>query len=355
MTTPLLVWGAGAIGGTIGAFLARAGHDVTFVDIVDDHVDAIATTGLAIEGPVDRFTATAPAVTPDALSGRYGRALLCVKGQDTDAAVRRLAPFLADDGYAVSAQNGLNEHTMATVLGRERVIGCFVNFGADYIEPGRVHYGGRGAVVLGELDGRMTPRLDALLDVFRDFESDARASANIWGYLWGKLGYGALLFATALADDSIADALAQPAHRTLYRALGEEVMRVAHAGGIAPQGFNGFDPAGFVPGADAAVTERSMSAMVAHNRGSAKSHSGVWRDLAVRKRPTEVEPMIGAVVREAARHSIDTPLLARLTAMIHEIEEGAAPPRSRQHRRARRRGGATGGLNRWKPRSATRR
>ena len=125
----------------------------------------------------------------------------------------------------------------------------------------------RGAVVLGELDGRMTPRLDALLDVFRDFESDARASANIWGYLWGKLGYGALLFATALADDSIADALAQPAHRTLYRALGEEVMRVAHAGGIAPQGFNGFDPAGFVPGADAAVTERSISAMVAHNRG----------------------------------------------------------------------------------------
>ena len=161
--------------------------------------------------------------------------------------MRRLAPFLADDGYAVSVQNGLNEHTMATVLGRERVIGCFVNFGADYIEPGRVHYGGRGAVVLGELDGRMTPRLDALLDVFRDFESDARASANIWGYLWGKLGYGALLFATALADNSIAGALAQPAHRTLYRALGEEVMRVAHAGGIAPQGFNGFDPAGFVP------------------------------------------------------------------------------------------------------------
>ena len=325
MTTPLLVWGAGAIGGTIGAFLARAGHDVTFVDIVDDHVDAIATTGLAIEGPVDRFTATAPAVTPDALSGRYGRALLCVKGQDTDAAVRRLAPFLADDGYAVSVQNGLNEHTMATVLGRERVIGCFVNFGADYIEPGRVHYGGRGAAVLGELDGQMTPRLDALIDVFRDFESNARASANIWGYLWGKLGYGALLFATALADDSIAEALAQPAHRTLYRALGEEVMRVAHAGGIAPQGFNGFDPAGFVPAADAAATERSMSAMVAHNRGSAKSHSGVWRDLAVRKRPTEVEPMVGAVVREAARHSIDTPLLARLTAMIHEIEEGRRP------------------------------
>ena len=325
MTTPLLVWGAGAIGGTVGAYLVRAGHDVTFVDIVDDHVDAIETTGLAIEGPVDTFRIAAPAVTPARLSGRYDRVLLCVKGQHTEDVVRSLAPFLADDGYAVSVQNGLNEPAMAAVLGRERVIGCFVNFGADYLEPGRIHFGGRGAVVLGELDGQITPRLRSLLYVFHDFDGDAQASTNIWGYLWGKLGYGALLFATALGNESIADALAHPAHRPLYRALGEEVMRVARAGGIAPEGFNGFDPAGFEPGADAAAAERSMAAMVAYNRGSAKSHSGVWRDLAVRKRPTEVEPMIGAVVREAMALEIETPLLARLVAMIHEIEEGRRP------------------------------
>ncbi|MDE0202287.1 MAG: 2-dehydropantoate 2-reductase [Rhodospirillaceae bacterium] len=325
MTAPLLVWGAGAIGGTIGAYLARAGHEVTFVDIAEEHVAAIATTGLEIEGPVDDFRIAAPAVTPDELSGRYDRALLCVKGQHTEEAVRSLTPFLADDGYAVSVQNGLNEPAMAAVLGRERVISCFVNFGADYLAPGRIHFGGRGAVVLGELDGEITPRLRALLDVFRDFDSDAQATRNIWGYLWGKLGYGALLFATALGNESIADALANPAHGTLYRALGQEVMRVANANGTAPEGFNGFDPVGFVPGADAALTGRSMAAMVAHNRGSAKSHSGVWRDLAVRKRPTEVEPMIGAVVIEAEARKIETPLLARLRAMIHEIEEGRRP------------------------------
>ena len=325
MTTPLLIWGAGAIGGTIGAYLVRAGHEVTFIDIVEEHVAAIAATGLEIEGPVDEFRVTAPAFTPDDLSGRYERVLLCVKGQHTDDAARSLAPFLADDGYAVSVQNGLNENAMAAVLGQGRVIGCFVNFGADYLAPGCIHFGGRGAVVLGELDGQITPRLRALLDVFRDFESDARASGNIWGYLWGKLGYGALLFATALGNESIADALAQPEHCALYRALGEEVMRVAGGNGIEPEGFNGFDPAGFLPGADAALTERSMAAMVAYNRGSAKSHSGVWRDLAVRKRSTEVEPMIGAVVREAAAQKIETPLLGRLTAMIHEIEDGRRP------------------------------
>ena len=187
---------------------------------------------------MDAFRVAASATTLDALSGRYEHALLCVKGQHTGEAVRSLAPFLADDGYAVSVQNGLNEPTMAAVLGRERVIGCFVNFGADYLAPGRIHFGGRGAVVLGELDGQITPRLLALLDVFRDFDGDARATENIWGYLWGKLGYGALLFATALGNESIADALASSAHGTLYRALGQEVMRVASANGIAPEGFN---------------------------------------------------------------------------------------------------------------------
>ena len=83
MTAPLLVWGAGAIGGTIGAYLVRAGHDVTFVDIVEEHIAAIATTGLEIEGPVDAFHVAASATTLDALSGRYEHALLCVKGQHT--------------------------------------------------------------------------------------------------------------------------------------------------------------------------------------------------------------------------------------------------------------------------------
>ena len=327
MTPPLLVWGAGAIGGTIGAYLVRAGQDVTFVDIVEEHVAAIADSGLAIEGPVDTFRITAPAVTPARLGGRYERALLCVKGQHTEDAVRSLAPFLADDGYAISVQNGLNEPAMAAVLGRERVIGCFVNFGADYLGPGRVHFGGRGARRAGRARRG-------------DYAAAARAPRRVPRFRAGRRGehehLGLPLGQARLRRAAVRDCARQRVdcrragasrrmHGTLYRALGEEVMRVAGAGGIVPEGFNGFDPAGFVPGADPALAERSMAAMVAHNRGSAKSHSGVWRDLAVRKRPTEVEPMIGAVVREAQAREIETPLLARLVAMIHEIEDGRRP------------------------------
>src|SRR5260221_13747523 len=244
---PILIWGAGAIGGTIGAYLARAGHKIVLVDIVPEHVAAISGPGLRIEGPVEEFTVTAPAATPDLLSGRFSRVLLCVKAQHTAGAARALLPFLAEDGYVVSAQNGLNELTIAEIVGAKRTIGAFVNFGADYLEPGRILYGGHGAVVLGEIDSAMTPRLAALHRIMGDFEADSIVTDHIWGYLWGKLGYGALLFAPALTNDSIADALASPKHFELYRALGREVMAGGLPAGQRPRGVNGVAPPASLP------------------------------------------------------------------------------------------------------------
>ncbi len=330
MSGPTLVWGAGAIGGTVGAYLKRAGHEIVFVDIVPEHVDAIRWPGLAIEGPVDQFTVTAPAFTPDKVTGRFERIFLCVKAQYTQGAAQALRPFLAEDGYVVSLQNGLNERIIAETVGPRRTMGAFVNFGADYLGPGRVIYAGHGAVVLGEIDGAMTPRLAALHEVMKDFEPAAVTTDNIWDYLWGKLGYGALLFATALTNDSIADALASPEHRRLYLALGQEVMRVAAAEGMRPEGFNGFDPAAFMPaafmpGADAGRIERSFAEMVAHNRASAKSHSGIWRDLAVRKRRTEVDAQIAIIAAIAEGHGLSAPIVRRLVALIHDIEDGRRP------------------------------
>jgi 2-dehydropantoate 2-reductase len=322
---PILIWGAGAVGGTIGACLARAGHPVVLVDVVAEHVAAIAERGLTLEGPLGGFTQRVPAATPDQLDGTYRRSLLCVKAQHTAAAAEAIRPFLAEDGYVVSAQNGLNERVIAGIVGRARTIGAFVNFGADYLGPGRVVYGGRGAVVVGELDGRGTPRLAALHRTLGDFEPAAVATDNIWGYLWGKLAYGALLFATALTNDSIADALALPRYFALYRALGAEVLGVAAAEQVRPEGFNGFDPAAFAEGADPAATRRSIDEMVAHNRRSAKSHSGIWRDLAVRKRRTEVDAQIAVVAEIAAAHHRTTPVLDRLVRLVHEIEDGRRP------------------------------
>jgi 2-dehydropantoate 2-reductase len=320
-----LIWGAGAIGGTIGAHFARAGHDITFVDRAQEHVAAMNAAGLRIEGPLAQFSVRAPAFTPDTLDGEFAHVVLAVKAQDTEAAARALAPHLGAEGYVVSAQNGLNELVIKSIVGEARTMGCFVNFGADYLEPGVIQYAGRGAVVLGEIDGRVTPRVKELHRAFLDFDDHAIVTANIWGYLWGKLAYGAQLFATALTNDSIADALADPGYRDVYVEIAREVMRVARARHIEPEGFDGFDPQAFGPDASRAVSERSLDELVAFNRRSAKTHSGIWRDIAVRKRRTEVDAQLGPIVALGTEVGVSAPLNARLIALMHDVEEGRRP------------------------------
>jgi 2-dehydropantoate 2-reductase len=262
------------------------------------------------------------AATPEQVEGTFQTVLLCVKAQDTEVAAQALARHVAPDGMVVSAQNGLNERVIADVVGAARTIGCFVNFGADYHGPGLVMYGGRGAVVVGELDGRRTARIEEVHRLFCAFDADAILTDNIWGYLWSKLIYGALLFATALTDDSITDVFDAKRYRPVLAALGQEIAAVAAAEQIRLEPFNGFDPGAFTAAAPADALERSFADMVAHNRKSAKSHSGIWRDLSVRKRRTEIDAQIGPIVEIGARHGVPTPICARLISLIHEIEEG---------------------------------
>jgi 2-dehydropantoate 2-reductase len=321
---PILIWGSGAIGGVLGAYFARAGHAVHMIDIVPEHVEAMRTTGLQIEGPVEEFTEVLPASTPDELEGRFRRIFLAVKAHHTEAALDMLIPHLAPGGYVVSAQNGLNERVIAARVGSENTVGCFVNFGADWLEPGCILYGNRAAVAVGELDGRMTPRGAEVHELLKLVEPDAVATDNIWGYLWGKMGYGALLFCTALTPDSMSDAMDRPEHREVYRQLGQEVMRLAQAQGVTPLGFNGFDPKAFLA-RDEAGTQAALDRMVVHNRKTAKTHSGIWRDLAVRKRKTEVDAQIGVMVDLGHDLGIPTPALARMVELIHDIEEGRRP------------------------------
>jgi 2-dehydropantoate 2-reductase len=320
-----LFWGAGAIGGTMGAYLARAGHDVTMVDTVAEHVAAIDRSGLHITGPIATFTARVPAFTPDTLAGEWDTIILATKAHHTEAATRALLPHLGNSGCVISAQNGLNELTISPIVGGERTVGAFVNFGADYMEPGVIHYGGRGAVVVGEMDGRLTPRTTSIHRAWLDFDAQAIVTPNIWGYLWGKEAYGAMLFATALTNESIADALAMPAYRLLYIELAREILAVAAARGVIPEAFDGFDPAAYLPTVAAGAAARSLDDLVTHNRRSAKTHSGIWRDLAVRKRPTEVDAQLGIVVTLGREAGVATPLTARLVELIHDLEKGERP------------------------------
>ena len=292
------------------------------VDIVPPHVEACRTAGLRIEGSIDNFVQPVPAFLPEELEGRYSRIVLAVKAQHTAAALERLLPHLAEDGFVLSAQNGLNETLIAERAGKARTMGCFVNFGADWIEPGRILYGGRGEVVVGEIDGQVRPRTTEMHRLLSTFETAAVLTDNIWGYLWGKLGFAAMLFATSLNNDSMDANFDDPERFPVFLRLGREVMAVAKAHGIQPIGITGFDPQAFAPGAPEAAARACIAVLAQRRKGAAKQHSGFWRDLAVRKRRTEVDELLGKVVAFGRKLGVRTPLLETLITLVHDIEEG---------------------------------
>ncbi len=324
-TEPILIWGAGAIGGTLGAYWARAGIPVLLVDIVPEHVEACRTTGLSITGPIEEFRQVIPAVTPAELTGTYKRIVLAVKAGATDEAVAALKPHLAPDGYVLSAQNGLNEIAIAAAVGAERTMGCFVNFGADWHGPGEILYGNAGAVVVGEIDGQITPRAIEMHKLLLGFEPKSILTTNIWGYLWGKLSYGAMLFGTALTGDSMSANFADPDRLVVWLALGQEVAAVAAARGVKTLGFGEFDPMVFAPGQPEYPQIETIAWLADYTSKTAKTHSGIWRDLAVRKRKTEVDPQIGIIAALGREAGVPTPAVETLVTLIHDIEDGRRP------------------------------
>jgi len=322
---PILIWGGGAIGGTIAAYWARAGIPVLLVDIVAEHVEACRTKGLHIFGPIEEFTVKVPAATPAELKGQYRRIVLAVKAHATEGAVQQLLPHLTPDGFVLSAQNGLNEIAIAKAVGEARTMGCFVNFGSDWHGPGEILFGNRSAVVVGEIDGAPRARTREMHSLLQRFEPDAILTDNIWGYLWGKLAYGAMLFATALTPDSMTANFADPRRAIVFDTLGREVMAVAAARGVTPVGFGGFDPKAFLPDKPALERVRVIDWLTAFTAESAKTHSGIYRDLAVRKRRTEVDPQIGIISVLGREAGIATPALEKLVTLIHEVEDGRRP------------------------------
>jgi 2-dehydropantoate 2-reductase len=152
-----------------------------------------------------------------------------------------------------------------------------------------------------------------------------RVSDNILGYTWAKHVYGAVLIATAVVDAHVYEVVERsPEVQRMLVALVMESMKVAEAAGIRLEAFDEYDPADYRAAAqgDARARDRAMGLIAAHYRAHTKTKTGIWRDLAVRKRKTEVGALLGGTVAKAKTFGIATPLTSRLIAIIEELETG---------------------------------
>jgi ketopantoate reductase len=200
-------------------------------------------------------------------------------------------------------------------------VGAFLTFGGHYAGPGEVVYGGPGSFRLGELDGITRPRTRALAARLAAAHP-VEVTPCIFGFLWGKTALEAFYFASAVADADVIELLRDERRLETLGRLVAEVARVAHAAGVTTEPVDGFCAEAFRSG-DAAAMAASWAAQRRYWGGHAEARTGIWRDLAQRHRPTEVDAILGPVVEAAGDRG--APGLRRLVALVHEAEARGAP------------------------------
>jgi 2-dehydropantoate 2-reductase len=314
--------GAGAIGGTLAYHLAREGHAVTVVDADAEHVARIARDGVAVvrDGRKDSAPVRRAVVVDEHWGEPVTRVLLAVKAQHTASAMGWVRPRLAPDGFVVSLQNGLNEPVIAESVGWPRTVGAFVNLFADVVAPGEIQDGGAGSLVVGEMDGRESARVRSVVTDLQAW-GPAQVTLNVTGFLWAKLGFGAMLVATALADAPMAELIDR--HRPVMHGLVSEVFVVARDEHVVLEPFDAFNPILYADG-NPALCDKATDHLVEWLRTQSKDRSGFWRDLAVRRRGSEAHAHYEPVLAKAQNGGHPCPGLERLLAEIREVENGGA-------------------------------
>ena len=247
----------------------------------------------------------APIATPDevGLAAAAGAACGEVAAHPRRACGRsrgRLAP----DGFVVSLQNGLEEYRIADLIGAQRTIGAFLTFGGHYKAPGEIVFGGPGAFRIGEIDGATHTAHPARCSRPSRRLQPVEVTDNIFGFLWSKIALGAIYFATATTNSDVTDLYAVARYRDAVRRAGRRGRR--GGGGEAAYGseiFDGFDPTVFRPGAtpDPAAIAATWAGQNHYWNSHKNTRTGIWRDLAIHKRKTEVDRLIGPVIEIGAR------------------------------------------------------
>jgi len=330
MERNIVVFGAGAIGSSIAAYLVRDGHDVTVVDPWFAHMVAIQKGGLHVTDPDGEFTVRMRALHMDQVK-EVGAPIdvlfLAVKSQDTEWASRYVAPYLAPDGFIISAQNSLNEEIISSVVGTEKTMGLVVTISAAVYEPGELlrnsAIGDRLAFQVGELDGRDTSRLGEMAELLSK-AGQTRTTDNIWGALWTKLAGNSMGNALSGLTGLSANPMYNNATaRQVMMRIGREVVEVGEAHGIKFGNIAGVLPDDFKDldrGGDK-VIEEAMVKSAAARTGIRDNRPSLLQDV-LKARRSEVDYLNGLVVRKGEEKGIPTPVNKAVVDAMHRLDAG---------------------------------
>ena len=299
----LAVVGAGAMGGSLAGHAARAGHEVTVVDVSPALIEQVSANGLRIETPDGSFTATVAATDDPVRVGVADVVVLFVKAEHTEAASKSLTPLLGPATTLVTLQNGWGnaDRIAQFVPAGQLVVGVTYN-SCTTVGPGHVVHSGRGQTVLGPYRGAGTDRAQTAADLLTESGWDAEVSPEVMTEIWKKLTLNAATLPTAALARLSAGQLGQPGElRSLVDELAAETVAVAVAQDLHVD-----------------LDERRSAIHAVLDRAGDGKPSMLQDVLAGRK--TEIETVNGAVVAAGTEHGVPVPLNQAMVALVHGLE-----------------------------------
>ena len=339
----IAIVGAGAVGGYAGAYMAQAGHDVTFIDPWPEHVEAMRSRGLTIGHlkDVPEFTVPVKAIHITELQSFAKQrpvdiAFVCTKSYDTAWATAMIAQYLSPGGYIVSLQNCINEEVIAGIVGWGRVLGAIASLiTVELSAPGLVKRaaGKSGAshtvYRVGEPHGRISPRAEFITSLLALSDS-ALTTPNLWGERWSKLVANVMGNGIAAATGMVAkDATADDAIRAFAARLGSEAIRVGQALGYGLEEILHLDPEVIARAgegdAEARAAYDAQRLADTQKAGGGAHRASMGQDM-VKGRRTEIEFLNGFVVAKGKEVGIEARANAALTEIVKRVERGEAAP-----------------------------
>ena len=336
MGKKILFVGAGAIGSYLGAFLSRAGHDVTLVDAWAAQVEAIRQRGIAVTGPHDPFTARPKAThlhEAQRLPRDFRIVFIAMKAYDTAWAAQLALRHAAPDGVIVSSQNCWPDPIVAGVTGAQRTVGLIMSkIGVALWKPGEVERGlekgqGQGHDVfrVGEHDGRITPRAKELAEILSVVDG-SQVTDNLWGERWSKLCANAMGNpVTAMSGLGSREVAASKIGRAITIHLAGESAQVGIALGYRVPRFNGETVERW---ADCARHETwdALDTLLTTKSATGRNWRASMAQDVVKGRPTEIDYMNGHVVAQGKIAGVPTPVSAATVEMMRDVEAGRRKP-----------------------------
>ncbi len=299
----ITVIGAGAMGCLHGARLAHSGHDVMLIDVRRDVVDAINRDGVHVDGVGGELHVSMRAQTDDDATGPADAVFVLAHTDGSQDAARTASRIIADEGYAITLQNGIgNVEALTDALGRQRVLGGNSFNSASSTGPGRVTHTNRGPTTIGELDGTETDRARSLRDALEQAGIPTQISGNVMGVIWSKFIHSCAITPICAVTGMRAGMIAGcPSADSLQDRILQELLAVARARRIK---LADDDPAPAIK--EVCRTSPVKPSMLQHVEQG---------------RPTEIDALNGALLREAKAVGIETPYNEAITLMVKALDE----------------------------------